>query len=120
MNLTPEEKAVGKQNFQAAIGSELTRREFLLGTLAAGAVSGAGLGAMYFKYTKVDKPVRIGFIGTGDEGGVLIGALTPSFVEVAAIADIRPYNVHRAFHGDWLKPDTAKVRTGLMAKYGWK
>ncbi|MCC7083622.1 MAG: Gfo/Idh/MocA family oxidoreductase [Pirellulales bacterium] len=119
-NLSPEEKQIGKENFQAAIGSELTRREFLLGTGAAIAVSGAGLGGMYFKYTKVDKPVRIGFIGTGDEGGVLIGALNPSFVEVAAIADIRPYNVHRAFHGDWSSDNAMKVRTGLMAKYGWK
>ena len=101
MNLTPEEKAIGKENFHAAIGSELTRREFLMGTLAAGVVSGAGLGGMYYKYTKVDNPVRIGIIGTGDEGGVLIGALKPDYVQVAAIADIRPYNVHRAFHGDW-------------------
>ncbi len=120
MNLTPEEKAIGKENFHAAIGSELTRREFLMGTLAAGVVSGAGLGGMYYKYTKVDNPVRIGFIGTGDEGGVLIGALTPDYVQVAAIADIRPYNVHRAFHGDWSSPNASAVRTGLMAKYGWK
>ncbi len=122
MNLTPEEKAIGKENFYAAVGGspELTRREFIKGTIAAGVVSGAGLGAMYFKYTKVDKPVRVGFIGTGDEGGVLIGALTPQYVEVAAIADIRPYNVHRAFHGDWSSDNAIKVRTGLMGKYGWK
>ncbi len=122
MNLTPEEKAIGKENFYAAVGGtpDLTRREFIKGTVAAGVVAGSGLGAMYFKYTKVDKPVRIGFIGTGDEGGVLIGALTPSYVEVAAIADIRPYNVHRAFHGDWSSDNAIKVRTGLMKKYDWK
>src|SRR5262249_51195871 len=122
MNLTPEEKAVGKENFYKAVGGspELTRREFIKGTIAAGVVSGAGLGAMYYKYSKVDNPVRIGFIGTGDEGGVLIGALTPDYVQVAAIADIRPYNVHRAFHGDWSSENASKVRTGLMAKYGWK
>ena len=33
-------------------------------------------------------------------GSVLIGAINPAFVEVKAIADVRPYNVHRAFHGD--------------------
>lgn len=119
-SLTPEERAIGKENFQATIGSELTRREFLMGTVAAGVVSGTGLGAMYFKYTKVDKPVRVAFLGTGDEGGVLIGALTPDYVEVAAIADIRPFNVHRAFHGDCSSPNAQKVRTGLMSKYGWK
>ena len=41
-------------------------------------------------------------IGTGDEGSVLIGALNPEFIEVKAIADIRPFNQFRAFHGDWL------------------
>src|SRR5215475_9115212 len=112
--LTPEEVEIGKSNFHAAIGSELTRREFLMGTVAAGVVSGAGLGAMYFKYTKVDKPLRIGFLGTGDEGGVLLGSLTPDYIEVAAIADIRPYNVHRAFHGDCSSPNAMKVRSGLM------
>ena len=35
MNLTPEEREIGKDNFQAAIGSEHTRRDFLKGTLAA-------------------------------------------------------------------------------------
>src|SRR3954471_6787286 len=120
MNLTAEEKAIGKENFYNAIGSELTRRTLLQGAIAAGAVSGAGLGAMYFKYETVKNPVRIGFIGTGDEGGVLLGALTPDYVQVAAIADIRPYNVHRAFHGDWSSDNAIKVRTGLMKKYGWK
>ena len=48
MNLSPEEKAVGKENFQNAIG--VTRRDFLKTGIAAGAVSGAGLGAMYFGY----------------------------------------------------------------------
>ncbi len=39
-------------------------------------------------------------IGTGDEGSVLLGAINPKYIAVKAIADIRPYNVWRAFNGD--------------------
>jgi len=130
MNLTPEDKAVGRANYYGAVGamdqsnyqdaSGVSRRDFLKGVIAAGAVSGAGLGAMYFGYDKVKDPVRVGVIGTGDEGNVLIGAINPDYVQVVAIADIRPYNVYRAFHGDWASPAAHAARTGLMAKYGWK
>jgi predicted dehydrogenase len=62
----------------------------------------------------------VAYLGTGDEGGVLLGSLTPDYIEVAAIADIRPYNVHRAFYGDCSSPNAQKVRTGLISKYDWK
>ena len=108
MNLTPEERSTGKENFYEAIGSELTRRDFLQQGIAAGVVSGAGLGAMYFGYEKtIGDPLRVGVIGTGDEGSVLLGAITPSYIQVVAIADIRPYNVWRAFHGDHSQPTRA-------------
>ena len=119
MHLSPEEKAVGKENFNNVLG--VTRRDFLKAGVAAGAVSGAGLGAMYFGYgASIDNPLRVGVIGTGDEGNVLMGAITPSYVQVVAISDIRPYNVHRAFHGDHSSDNALKVRCGLMTKYGWK
>ena len=119
MNPTPEQKATGKSSFQSAVG--MHRRDFLKQGIAAGAVSGAGLGAMYFGYEKtLSSPLRIGFIGTGDEGNVLINALTPSYLQVVAIADIRPFNVHRAFHGDHSSESALKNRCGLMTKYGWK
>src|SRR5205085_1128809 len=89
--------------------------------VGAGVVSGGGLGAMYFGYGKaVTNPLRVGFIGTGDEGCVLLGAHNPEFMNVVAIADIRPYNIHRAFHGDWSSPNAMTARPGLMKKYGWK
>ena len=77
---------------------------------------------MYFGYGKsIGDPLRVGVIGTGDEGSVLLGAVTPSYIQVMAIADIRPYNVWRAFHGDHTKKETTlKARPGLMTKYGWK
>ncbi|MBA2114848.1 Gfo/Idh/MocA family oxidoreductase [Bremerella alba] len=118
MNLKPEELAVGKENYHDALG--VNRRDFLKGVVAAGAVSGAGLGAMYFGYSKVKDPVRVGVIGTGDEGSVLIGALNPEYVDVVAISDIRPYNVHRAFHGDHASPAALDARQGLMSVYDWK
>ncbi|MCA9144199.1 MAG: Gfo/Idh/MocA family oxidoreductase [Planctomycetales bacterium] len=119
--MTPEEKATGKSNYYEAVG--VSRRDMLKGVVASGAVSMGGLGAAYFGYgDKMDNPVRVGVIGTGDEGGVLIGALNPNYIQVVAIADIRPYNVHRALHGDWGGSDpqrTHDIRTGLMEKYGW-
>lgn len=130
MNLTPEEQKVGQGNYHEAMGAldrsnftdarGVSRRDFLKGVVAAGAVSGAGLGAMYFGYGTVGDPVRVGVIGTGDQGSVLMGAVNPEYVQVVAIADIRPSNIHRAFHGDWASPAALEARPGLMAKYGWK
>ncbi|MHB8899457.1 MAG: Gfo/Idh/MocA family protein, partial [Thermoguttaceae bacterium] len=118
---TPESKDIGRENFRAAIGSKLIRRDFLQGGIQKGIGSGQGLGPYYYGYSeKVERPLRVGVIGTGDEGSVLLGALNPDFVEVVAISDIRPYNVWRAFHGDHDSPAANAVRCGLMAKYGWK
>ncbi len=116
MNVTPEQRDIGKQNFYEAVGT--TRREFLQGTVLAAGVGAGSLGAMYFGYgASVENPLRVGIIGTGDEGGVLIGSLNPDYIDVVAIADIRPYNQYRAFHGD---SGNAAARPGLMKVYGWK
>lgn len=119
MNLTDEQKAIGKENFNNVVGT--TRRGFFKDVIGAGAASGAGLGAMYFGYDKQigGDPLRIGVIGTGDEGNVLIGALNPEFVQVKAIADIRPYSIHRAFHGDWYSKSAHAARKGLIEVYGY-
>lgn len=116
MNLTPEQRDIGKQNFYEAVGQNPNRRDLLKGIIAGG-VAGASLGSMYFGYgATVERPLRVGIIGTGDEGSVLIGALNPEYIDVVAIADIRPYNQHRAFHGDTGNPE---ARPGLMEIYGW-
>ena len=45
------------------------------------AVAGGGLGAFYFGYEKAHgDPVRVGVIGTGDQGNVLIGAINPDYL----------------------------------------
>ena len=120
MYLGPEEKEVGKANFCAAIASVAIRHDFLKRQVTKSLASKQGLGAYYFAYESVEKPVRVGVIGTGDEGSVLIGALNPKYMEVGAIADVRPYNVWRAFNGDYSSPAANKARPGLMSIYDWK
>ena len=118
MNLTEEQKVIGKENFTDAVN--ITRRDFLAGTVAAGLASGVGLGSIYFGYgTSVGDPLRVGVLGTGDEGCVLLGAHNPDYLNVVAIADVRPYNVYRAFHGDVSSPTAYQARPGLMSKYKW-
>jgi len=108
------------QQRESSQRSGLTRRDLLRGGVAAGVVGGIGLGSVYFGYgSSVRNPVRVGVIGTGDEGGVLMGAINPNYVQVAAIADIRPYNIHRAFHGDSSSTSALTARPGLISKYGY-
>jgi predicted dehydrogenase len=116
MNLSPEERQIGKQNFDEAVGT--TRRDFLKGSVLAGGVAAGGLGSIYFGYDgKIDERLRVGVIGTGDEGGVLIGAVNPEFIDVVAIADIRPYSLYRAFYGDWYSEGAHDARPGLLDVY---
>jgi predicted dehydrogenase len=111
----------GQPAYQSAAASDFSRRDFLKGSVVAGAVVGGGVGAFCFGYGKaVGSPVRVAVLGTGDEGSVLMGAINPQYLQVKAIADIRPYNVWRAFHGDSFGEVAMQVRPGLMAKYGWK
>jgi predicted dehydrogenase len=121
MYLSPEEKAIGRENFYAAIGSKLIRRDLLKKSIKEEVRSGKGLGPLYYGYgASVAEPVRVGVLGTGDEGSVLLGAVNPKYITVKAIADIRPYNVWRAFNGDHASDSLLKVRPGLMKVYDWK
>ncbi len=113
MSATPEQKA-------EQLRQELSRRDFMKHGALAGAVAGGSMGAFYFGYQgAVADPVRVGVIGTGDEGSVLIGAINPDYIDVRTIADLRPFSQYRAFHGDHSSPAALKARCGLMAKYGW-
>lgn len=122
MHLSDDQKAAGKQNYEDTL--RVTRRSFLTTLPAAVIASGAGLGAAYYGYKRIDEPLRVGIIGTGDEGNVLIGALNPDFIEVKAICDIRPSSIYRAFNGDWPSNKMQPARPGLInvygAKKGWK
>ncbi|MBW3538906.1 MAG: Gfo/Idh/MocA family oxidoreductase [Planctomycetes bacterium] len=108
---TPEQKRIGETNFQEAVG-KATRRDFLKGAVA---LTG-GLGAAYFGYSQLaGDPVRVAFIGTGDEGSILLNEHPPEYMDVVAIADIRPTNRRRALYGDG-----NDVRQGLIKKLGAK
>ncbi len=95
MHLTDEQRVIGKDNYNRVVGT--TRREFFTNLGGATLITGVGIGAAYFGYGRTigGDRLRVGVIGTGDEGSVLIGAINPEFIEVKAIADIRPYNLHR-------------------------
>jgi predicted dehydrogenase len=112
MNLSPSERENGKQNFQDAIDTAgVTRRAFLKTAAAAPA-----LGAFYFGYEKLKgSPVKVGFIGTGDEGSVLLTQHPPEYMDIVALADLRPSNRKRALHGDGNDD-----RVGLIKKLGHK
>ena len=123
--LDADQREVGEHNYHAAVGAyyenqvDPSRRDFLRGIIAAGAVTGAGLGAAYFGYGKVKDPVRVAVIGTGDEGNVLIGGCNPEYVDVKVICDIRPFSIHRAFHGDWSSASALVRRPGLLKVAGY-
>lgn len=108
MQLTPEQQRLGKDNFNEAVS--FSRRTLLTG--AAAAVP--GLGAAYFGYEKLHgNPVKVGFIGSGDEGSVLLTQHPPEYMEIVAVADLRATNRLRALHGDGNDD-----RTGLIRKLG--
>ena len=114
MQLTPEQIQIGSENFNRVSSglndSDVSRRDFLKAA-AAGAV---GLGAAYFGYKKLEgDAVRVGFIGTGDEGNILLTQHPPEYMNIVAIADIRPSNRLRAFVGDGNDD-----RMGLIRKLG--
>jgi predicted homoserine dehydrogenase-like protein len=81
MTLTPEQEANGRRNFLKVLAG--TPALIALGAAAAtrGPVPGG--------------PVRVGFVGVGGQGRVLltqtaIGAVPTGYAEIRALADINP------------------------------
>ncbi len=116
MQLTPEQIQVGGENFNRVSNglnaSSVNRRDFL----KAGAAAAGGLGAAYFGYKKLEGDrVRVGFIGTGDEGNILLTQHPQEYMNIVAVADLRPSNRLRAMVGDGNED-----RMGLIRKLGEK
>jgi len=108
MKLTPDQEQLGKENFNESVA--VTRRQFLKGAAAAVPT----LGAAYFGYGAIQgSPLKVGFIGTGDEGSVLLTQHPPEYMDIVAIADLRAKNRDRALTGDG-----NEVRWGLIRKLG--
>ncbi|MBQ9874438.1 MAG: Gfo/Idh/MocA family oxidoreductase [Thermoguttaceae bacterium] len=100
---------------------ECSRRNFLKAGALSAVVPAVGVGAFCAGYSSTHpRRARIAVMGVGDEGSVLLGACNPEFVEIVAIADIRPYNQYRAFHGDHYGDVALAARPGLMKLYGWE
>lgn len=77
MNLTEEQRKIGRRNFIKAV--------------AATPVAGA----LIWKASSMT-PVRAGLIGIGGEGGVLLENAPPSHLRISAVCDIFPPNLERA------------------------
>jgi predicted dehydrogenase len=136
LDMSKEQREIGQANFHRTVGGMaqepaaagggapggpgVTRRSFMKGLLAAGAVLPVSAAA-YFGYTRLHngRSVRAGLIGAGDEGGVLVGEHNPEFVEFVAYSDIRPYNQERIFKGDPVRPGRPpSPRKGFNRIYG--
>jgi predicted dehydrogenase len=106
-NLTPEQRALGRENANRALG--ITRRDWLKAAAATPAV-----GAFYFGYEKMGRPpVRAAIIGTGNEGcGAMIHDHNREYLDYIGFCDARPSQRARAVkefsnHKDY-GPDAAK------------
>ena len=111
MLVTPEQEQVGRDNFYEAMSADVNRRDAIKTALAAG----VGLGAASFGYKELTgaERVRTAFIGTGDEGNVLITEHPQDYMEIVAVADPRPANIERTFKGSH-----PVARIGLNKKLG--
>src|SRR5437867_1621337 len=125
VQLSPEQRQVGQENFARA-AEGMTRRRFMKGAAIAAGAAAVVTPAVYFGYESMKgKPVKAALIGAGDEGGVLIGEHNPEFLEFVAVCDLRPYNLTigpdgrgggRIFEGEG---ETA-LRKGFRRIYGSK
>ncbi|HEY7328856.1 MAG TPA: Gfo/Idh/MocA family oxidoreductase [Gemmataceae bacterium] len=114
IDLTPEQRAAGKANFNRTADG-LTRRGFMKSLAASGAAVAVATPAVYFGYKSIQgNPVKAVLIGAGDEGGVLVGEHNPAYLEFVGVCDIRPSNMKRIFEGD---PKVA-LRKGFNKVYG--
>jgi len=99
MVLNSKQRRVGKDNFADAV--RISRRQLLASSVAIPTAA-----AMYWGYGELKgDPVRVGVIGTGNQGRAHIRSMNPQYVKVVAFSDIRPSN-------------QVKARKDLIDKFG--
>ncbi len=129
MRLTDEQKAIGRENFYAAIGSgvkgpngEPSRREILQQRIQEDLKAGRAQGHGYFGYQPSigqAAPVRVGLIGCGDAARPLIAAINKDFIRVKSVADADEKNI-AAVLGKPSQPGKSKPQKApLLTLYGW-
>ena len=82
MNLTPEQQELGRRNFLRA----------LAGTPAVAALGAAAI----MKGPVPGGPVRLGYVGLGGQGRVLLEQTDARYAEVVALCDINPAQLQKA------------------------
>jgi predicted dehydrogenase len=110
-NLTPEQRILGRENANVALG--MTRRDLLKAAAATPA-----LGAFYFGYKDMGNrpPVRAAIIGTGDEGcQAMIRSHNRDYLDFVGYCDIRPSQQERAVkefsnHKQYTPADVQKLK----------
>ena len=110
-NLTPEERILGRENADRAIG--MTRRDWLIAAAATPALAG-----FYFGYKDMGSkpPVKAAIIGTGDEGcQAMIRYHNRDYLNFVGFCDIRPSQQERAVkefsdHKQYTAADVKKLK----------
>lgn len=82
MNLTPEEQELGRRNFLKAVATTPALAALGAAAAARGPVRGG--------------PVRVGFVGLGGQGRVLLGETDPAYAQVRALCDVNPSRLKKA------------------------
>ncbi|MHC4176493.1 MAG: Gfo/Idh/MocA family protein [Planctomycetota bacterium] len=130
MRLSDEQKAIGRENFYASIGSgvkgpngEPPRRGILQQRIQEDLKAGRARGHGYFGYEPSigqGGPVRVGLIGCGDVARPLIGAINKDFIRVKSVADGDQKNI-AAVLGEPPEPGKSKPQKApLLTTYGWE
>ena len=83
MNLTPEQKEQARRAFLRAVASPAVVDTVGAATAVDGPLRGGG-------------PVRVGLVGAGQQGRVLLDRSSPAHVDVRALCDINPAQLAKA------------------------